>query len=297
MRKITARAIQFTAVAFIVLPVDASPTPSPLPPNYEQMEIEAKWTLSPGQFELLKEQLSGWAEGLGWQTEIRWNGDSRKFVDVYFDDRSETLSEAGHSLRHRTQWKKVDRASDAERLNELDSTNWERNWERVQYKSTPCRIEEVWFRVEQGACRIWDEGDADSNCSVGEQQTAPSVIYGTSGDHPAIDLLSKDHHGYELASVIPRSIVVDYRYRLIFKEGGEDLFEVSLDRLRTVNVDTGLSVSTAEAELEIIADGFDEATVRKLLQTAEKMRKEFRLTPSVLSKGGVPVKQCSSATI
>jgi hypothetical protein len=176
-------------------------------------------------------------------------------------------------------------------LRTLEAAGWRRDWERVQYKSSPVRMGAVWFREEAGDCRTWDRRNRNL-CRLPQGTTSENVVHGAVPDHEAIARLREDHPGIHLPGLRPSLKVVDYRYRVILRakdnEGGAGrvVFELSLDRVATTDLATGDVKRSVEAELEVIADPRSEADVRALLDVAAKMQEEFGLEPSTTSKGG-----------
>ena len=261
-----------------------------LPDGWEKMEIEAKWSVPEGKYAELKEAFPDGGERYGYKLEVRWGGIPRKYVDSYYDSAGKTLSAALHSLRWRTRYTS-DLETDDGTLRTLESAGWRRDWERVQYKSTPVRMGAVWFREEAGDCRTWDRRDRDL-CSLPRGATSEDVVHGAAPDHEAIDRLREDHPDLDLPALRPVLEVVDYRYRVILHEtdeegdAGREVFELSLDRVATTDLATRDVKRSVEAELEVVADPKTEADVRALLDVAARIQEEFGLAPSTTSKGG-----------
>ena len=94
----------------------------------------------------------------------------------------------------------------------LETARWKKQWQRVQYKSTPCRIESVWIRLETGDCRLSDE--KGRNLCFSTPVPALRVLSGEIPRHSATDRLKQDHPSLELTSLKPVLKVIDYRYRV-----------------------------------------------------------------------------------
>jgi hypothetical protein len=160
----------------------------------------------------------------------------------------------------------------------LDRATWVTEWERVQYKSTPCRQGAVWFRTETGECKLHDTG-GEELCL-----TPRAVLSGLPYEHEAMAALRRDHPAFPFA-LEPFLTVTDYRYRVEFARGKPSLYELSLDMLREGDVPT----PSYELELEIIARPLDASLVHGLFDLVAAFERRFqgKLRPSVHSKGHV----------
>ena len=283
------------AIAAAFLLMGSTSASDELPVGWQRMEIESKWDITPEQYSQLVNAFRDGTTGYGYTFEVRWNGVPRRFVDTYYDSLSGELSADLHTLRHRARYRSnIDVPSDEEgrRIvseHDLDRADWGLEWESIQYKSDPCRIDATWFREETGECRLRDlESDADGSrlCVPGRQIDPADMLAGNYPAHDAISALRRDHPTLAMTSLRPALHVSDYRYRVTIAQGGRRLFELSLDRLYTTNLITGSrALPSFEAELEIIADNQTAEDVRRLLALSQQLQRDFGLTPSTRSKG------------
>lgn len=265
---------------------------SELPRGWEAMEIEAKWKITLTQYDELVAAFREGGEWQGFDLNVRWSGISRKFVDVYYDTPALDLASALHSIRHRIRFRSNPRAP-SNALGALQAANWDEDWQRLQYKSTPCRIDSVWFRAESGACKLADANPDDARlCAAGLALNPATLLAGHRPSHDAVDAMVSDHPGLVLPSLAPRLHVLDYRYRVELRVLEEAVFELSLDRARSTDLYQGGVSDSFEAELEIISDVRTSEQVVKLLALAATLQQKFLLTPSTRSKGGVEVGAC-----
>lgn len=271
---------------FYLEPLDVEPL---LPPLWETMEIEAKWRISSWTFNsMMAAFVDGAAYTVGGTTytlNVRWGGISRKYVDDYYDASGEPLAAGQHSYRHRTR-STSDPTAPGNSWAALEAASWEKDWEKVQYKSTPWRLDAVWLRREDGACRIWPPGSCPPPTDL-------ASVVGGSPTHPANGALLVDHPGFDFTTMAVKTKVTDYRYRIELYESGavDPSFEVSLDQLETRTHTDGFATGTKsyEAELEIVKSGFTIDDVRELFQIVKKMEADFPLRATRVSKGGIPV--------
>ena len=205
-----------------------------------------------------------------------------------------TLAKSLHSIRHRTRSTSDPRAPSNE-FAELEKANWDEDWQRIQYKSTPTRIGAVWFRAETGDCRISDSG-GNNLCPDAHQNgyTAENVLKGNYPNHPAIATLRADHTGFDPKTLARSLKVLDYRYRIELQKSNLAVFEMSLDQVRTTTLADGMTKTTYEAELEIVKDNFDEEDVEELFRLVKELEKKYNSKPSTKTKGGIEVPEASS---
>ena len=267
------------------------PADAPLPIGWDKMEIESKWEVTPAQYDQLQRFFVDGSSHFGYIAQVRWNGISRRFVDNYYDTRDWQLERSGHSLRHRTRLQSQPRAGDNS-VETLDRSTWEAEWEVIQYKSTPCRLDATWFRHESGACRLRDSGGQEL-CVAGRQFEPAEALQGVIPNHDAIASLGRDHPELNGQALRPVLNVSDYRYRVTFEKAGKEIYELSLDRLTTTDLVKGGNQASFEAELEIVSGSQTIEEVRDLLRISRSLQHTFRLKPSVHSKSGVEVKACS----
>ncbi len=260
------------------------------PKGWEDMELESKWEANMEQFNALEDALEDGEEIFGLKMKVRWDGLSRRFQDVYYDTPNGDLTAAGHVLRHRHQWDWDAPGSEPPSDNSLQelltAKSWEEQWQRLQYKSTPKRIDALWFRSEKGDCRAWDIND-EGLCDTGRKFNIDDVWAGQWNQHDAIQALLDDHPNLDLSTMKMSRFVNDFRYRIEFL-GDEDelLYEMSMDRLQSIDYRTGQTTESVEIELEILKPDYGADEVFELQILSDRFQNAFGLTPSAHSKGG-----------
>jgi len=247
-----------------------------LPDGWQDMEIEAKWASNEQTYNTIVNAFPDGSTFDGIYTvNVRWSGVSRKYVDYYYDDNNNTLMNNKHSIRWRRRY-----SSNAtnNNLSTLINANWQLNWEKVQYKSTPYRYGAIWFRNETGDCELATECACHNYINILNQSCS----------HPSTDALDDEHSNYNYSSVGKISEVVDYRYRIELQYFGQPVYEISLDRI----VDANNNVEY-EVELEIVKDNFTTADLSELFRLVELLQNNsnYSLTPSIESKGGIPLEE------
>ena len=247
-----------------------------LPFCWQAMEIEAKWQISNRKF---NEMRATFSEKTGvfdrYRIDVRWDGHTNQFIDNFYDNGSNDLGNALHTLRHRTRYGTADGE----------------NWQEVQYKSTPCFIDATWFRLEKGDCRVSDAQGKDLCDTAGLSYR--DILAGKAPDHPAMAAVLLDHPGMDLSTLTQFLQVSTHRYRAQFlNENGDPVFRVTLDKVtRTAG---SLHKLSFEAEIEMIDEHATEASVAELLRLAGKIEEKFSLSDSRLqvSKTGKPISAC-----
>ncbi len=265
-------------VAILSAPAALATGPE-LPSCWREMEIEAKWLISNRQFVTMRDAFSKQSGIFDKYTlDVKWDGHTNQFIDQFYDNGSRSLSQARHTLRHRTRY---------------GTTDGE-NWQEVQYKGTPCHIDATWFRLERGNCRVSDALGRDL-CAT-EGLSPRDIIVGKAPDHPAIASLLLDHPAIDLSGMQQFLQVSTHRYRAQFlDESGRPVFRVTLDKVtRTADGRNRLSF---EAEIEMIDDHATDESVWELMRLANKIEKEFSLGKSrqMLSKTGLDIQACPLA--
>lgn len=260
------------------------------PPDWGDMEVEAKWGATRNAFERIINELEDGTKRFGYSLDVRWSGIPRKFVDYYYDINGE-LSSNLHSLRHRTRFTSKPRSPNRV-FSTLVNAEWSKDWERIQYKNTPLRIEAVWFRKEVGDCRIWDQANTGL-CPDLPTVKAEEVITDSEIKHGALAFMNEEHPKIDRKSLKPFMVVTDFRYRVVFKRDGKSIFEVSLDNVFTQDLRTEKVNSEFEVELEIISAESNVDTLNELYRVTRLLQDRYDLIPSTRSKGGndVPVYQ------
>ncbi len=254
------------------------------PPGWEEMEVEAKWSASRNAFERIITDMPDGGNIFGYQLAVRWRGIPRKFVDFYYDSELGSLAKASHSLRHRTRSTSSPRAS-SRGFSILLNSAWDKDWERIQYKSTPIRQGAVWFRREVGDCKIWDK-DSEDLCIDLPTSDAMQIIVDPTISHEAVTFMQSNHPDLDRSQLKPYLVVTDFRYRVEFKLSGDAVLEASLDHLIAENLVTGGIVREYEVELEVIAESPTEENLAELFRVAKLMQERYNLSPSAVSKGG-----------
>jgi hypothetical protein len=272
------------AAVFSGFVLDASQTSQTetWPKGWEEMEIEAKWELTAGQYDQVVAYFPDNAERYGLRANVRTSGVPRRFVDHYYDDdiKGGSLAKARHVFRHRTR-SSPEGMSAKSSLSDLIGATWKKDWQKVQYKSDPCRIDATWFRKESGECNLTDAGGED--LCEGAPYTAADLLAGKHPEHSAVRAMAADHPKVALGSLEPFLTVVDYRYRVELRDASKvAIYELSMDRIVEDNSPDKVSY---ELEIEHL-DKPARPTVLKLLEIAADLQRRFALKPSVTSKGG-----------
>lgn len=252
------------------------------------MEIESKWRISPGTYNAIVSDLPDGdtytIDGVTYDLNVRWDGISRKYVDYYYDNDDEVLSSAGHSYRVRTRSTSSPLAASND-VADLQAATWADDWQKVQYKSTAERIDAIWFRDEYGDCRVFGGSPA---CGM----TLATILDG-SASHAANAAVLAEHPSYDFSTFGVTSIVKDYRYRVEFLDptSGDEVFELSLDRVFTKTADDGFTStkSSYEAEVEIVQDTVGLAELEMLAAIVKQFENTYPLYAATVSKGGVYV--------
>ncbi len=255
-----------------------------LPENWEEMEIEAKWTSTRISFDKIIEDLSDDSSHFGYEMNVRWGGIPRKFIDHYYDTEQGELMESSHALRHRTRLTSAPR-TDSRNLSTLLNCTWKKDWERIQYKSTPIRQGAIWFRKEVGDCKIYDE-DSEDLCAGISSAYALEIITSPDIEHEALSMMIADHPSIDRSTLKPYLTVTDFRYRVEFRIDGEAILELSMDHLISENLVTGMIVRDYEVELELIADAPTAENLEELFRLSNLIEDKYELIPSSRSKGG-----------
>ena len=268
------------------------------PTSWRDMEIEAKWDIDRTTYLAMIEHLKT-TTAYGYTLNIRWRGLPRVFVDNYYDKPDHELRTAMHNLRHRRRYQHKQRewdwqAGESSLFNGFNQhpEQWTEQWQRIQYKTTPSRVDAVWFRHEIGDCRVYDE-DGDDLCAGFEENSTELYKKALSGEisHEAMNAVKLDHGEYAFTEGHQVIQVVDFRYRVEFLQGETVIYEMSLDHLQSTNRETGEVKESFEAELEIVKakDERTEEDVLGLFRLAEKVAWHFNLKPSTHTKGNVEV--------
>ena len=259
-------------------------TLSKSPINWKDMEVEAKWTASRHAYELIISEFQDQGSDFGYTFKVRWSGLPKKYVDRYFETKNNALSSGLHALRHRIRYTSKPRAQNSS-LSCLINASWKKDWEKIQYKSTPTRIGAVWFRKEIGGCKIWDKRDNDL-CPNLPTAEPINIITDSQFSHEALTFLLKDHPEINRQNLTPFMSVTDFRYRVILMDKDNKMFELSLDHLISENFRTGVINRAYEAELEIIRPKPSDENLTELFRISKLIQERYELTPSTTSKGG-----------
>lgn len=263
-----------------------------LPKNWKKMEVESKWSIDRSQYLKLIEDFSDGANFENYDLKVRWGGNTAKFVDDYYDFENDELTRVGHALRHRTRYSLEDSNPSFE-WESLQNSDWDKDWERIQYKSTPYREGAIWFRFESGDCLIWSEKGTSKKKRCRKKKRKGDYRDYLYGDkkHDAIEALFSDHGNKNLEELVQVMRVTDYRYRVEFYESGDLKFELSLDQLQQKDYRTDEVTFYYEAELEILENKLDEDTLNKLRSMVYKIQNRYFLEPSTHSKSGIFVEE------
>lgn len=277
------------------------------PDGWESMEIEAKWETNDPSVPICNDDgtpnpnatynkiVQAFPNGGTYATpehtynlNVRWDGISRKFVDLYYDNAGNELSNNLHVLRHRTRY--TSRPLAGNNCPEtLEQASWRKDWERVEYKSTPYLFIPVWFREEAGSeCNVWDRQDEEL-CPPDWIGSIPDILAGNVPSHGAIVRLLEDHPSFDFTTNEPFLEVTQYRYRVEFYESGVLIYEMSLDQVIERSLPNGDATFSVEVEIEIVKENKDIDDITELFILAAQIQDEFDLIPSTRSKGGVEV--------
>jgi hypothetical protein len=74
-----------------------------IPIDWQAMEVEAKWSTSASEIKKIKKIFKDGSQKYGYNINVRWGGQERKFVDVYYDNSIGMLSDELHVLRSRVE--------------------------------------------------------------------------------------------------------------------------------------------------------------------------------------------------
>ncbi|MFC1757984.1 hypothetical protein ACFL2H_04355 [Planctomycetota bacterium] len=284
------------------------------PSGWENMEIEAKWSVTEATLESIAANTNFDSDAdtfdfdgegsLNYDVNVRNGGEPKKFTDLYYDNPDEDLDGAAHALRHRLREDSSTGGAASDDIDDLLNEAWARDWEKVQYKSTPARFDEVWFRTESGGGQLTGSGDV-----LNPTLNVVSTLNGTTSvqtDDPVVHA-NDDHSGLVWLDdtptadrIAPFLLVTDFRYRVRFEDPntGEERYELSLDKVRSctpdVNDDFTVCTDFFEAELEVLIDVESvqvEDEVTELFAIADWFESNYTMTPSTTSKGGNEVNQ------
>ena len=169
----------------------------------------------------------------------------------------------------------------------LFQEDWDKDWERIQYKNTPTRSGAVWFRREVGDCLIWDTDKDEVLCpGLTRKDDADEIIPNATMVHPALTLMEQDHPNVDRSTMRTTLAITDFRYRVEFSIDDVPIMEVSLDTLISEDLQTREIATEYEVELEIIADAPADENLQELFRVTQLMESQYQLTPSGRSKGG-----------
>jgi hypothetical protein len=202
----------------------------------------------------------------------KWDGQNneKKYWDFYYDNSSDVISGDLHCLRKRR------------RLATPYNDPADRDYQRVQYKSTPYRFGATWLRQESE-----DDGVSDAaaaNIVEGDSTTwdADPQPYDT------IVAVLSDHPSFDESTLDDFLEVVDYRNKIDFEIGNFDHYTMSLDNV-TATYSGESQEQFYELELEIIPMHHTAAQVEELFRILIELEADYNLTPSTTSKGGMEV--------
>ena len=280
--------------ALLIFSISWSTWSNSLPKDWNLMEIESKWTIDQSQYRDLINDFEDGKYFDDYQLKVRWKGVPKLFIDDYYDFPDNGLALEGHALRHRTRLTVKD-SNDVSSIewSELEDAKWKKDWERIQYKSTPYRDGAIWFRYEAGDCLVWSKKKNDKKkCHRKKKVSVKQYLRGDK-KHPALEYLVSDHSDLDLRELSKVLEVVDYRYRIEFYKNGELKFELSLDQLEQTDLRDMSTYKYYEAELEILEENFNEQTLNELRVMVNKIQNQYGLNPSTHSKSGIYVNEVS----
>jgi hypothetical protein len=272
-----------------------SPNSDLWPANWRTNEIEAKWTANEETLHKIvglfpDDEVDQEINGTSYFVDIRWKGLPRRFTDFYYDTNDGALADELHVLRHRQrhEWNKAGTppAFDDAIADLIDYTEWERSWEKVQYKSTPSRLGAVWFRQEYGGTKL-DRAQVAATLA-GEQLSEVSLR-----DDP-VRAVQLEHGNIEWRQVSARLKNVAFRYRVRLEDpvDGRELFELSLDKVHscTKGVSGDFTDCREFYEVEVESLLATETNIQELFSLSNWLAENYpNLVPSTQSKGRVEV--------
>ncbi|MGQ3685931.1 MAG: choice-of-anchor Q domain-containing protein [Candidatus Loosdrechtia sp.] len=292
-----------TVLFWTILNTDQAKGHACWPDGWEDMEIEAKWETADPSVPICNDGMpnpdatyntiiAAFPNGGTYSTANTYtlnvldDGISRKYVDIYYDNAEDELSNSLHVLRHRTRYTTRPPAS-SNCPETLEQATLREDWERVQYKSTPFLFTPIWFRLEAGnACNVWDR----RNENLCDEQSVPDIMAGNLPTHPAIQRLLMDHPDFDFSTNKPFLEVTQWRYRVEFLDDtGNPVYEMTLDQVTTKQLPGGDTTFSVEVELEAIKENKDVNDIMELFTIAAQLQDEFNLIPSTKSKGGIEV--------
>ena len=259
--------------------------PDTWPGAWQDMVIEAKWLMPAADLATYEKLVTAFPDGgtrEDYTLAVKWDGAILRYADIYYDTADGALGRDDHVLRHRVR-AVAEPPPVSDSLEALDAAKWHREYERIQYKSTPTRLGAIWFRIEKGGCDVWNPRGGTCGAVATNVQ---SVLTGRAMEHPAMHKLRRDHPDANLATTTPVLEVVDYRRGVELKKGGETWFELTFDRIGIRPLPDGTPVQELEVELTLARNKRGKAELAELFLLAQRLQDEFGWTPSAGNKGG-----------
>ncbi len=289
-----------------------------VPRNFEDMEIESKWSMplnSRNFMQTIYDDLSDSdsareilnLENIRGEREAQdryKNERPAKFIDIYYKNANGTPL----YLRHRSHFvsKNAPKRLKGD-LEDLRSSKWKKDWEKLQYKLEPLIDDAVWYRKEVGGCFLkhTDKRYKNKLCSPRQRSIDVEDILEGLVPHIAIESIPRAR---QTSTYTPSKIIEDYRQRILIKsrvryvtdkseEKVRDFtFELSLDHLVEKICREGQSekeclrnqgMAQFEVELEIKDDIKDENRLFELYRLSKLLEKKYGLIPSREPKGSL----------
>ncbi|BDM83813.1 CYTH domain-containing protein [Acaryochloris marina] len=229
---------------------------TPLPPNFEDMEVEAKFVIPDLQtYEILKALQGQRLEE--YRILFRYEA---MFIDTYYDTEDLDIFHKDGALRARRRYR------DPQASIPRDA--------RFQAKDDTTVIDAVFFRNETRGKRSREPENWDSFLEMQLKQDSQDN---------AINFI-REFAELNNKSLSPVLKVLDVRYRLFLSKEYQLLYEMSLDRLQFIGL-TGIkgSQNVYECEIESISEKTDE-NIKQLISVSNKIADQFQLIPSPASK-------------
>lgn len=264
-------------ILLLCLFVTASYSYAQVPENWDQLEVEAKWVADEDKIQEIKDTFVDGTQMYDFNVKVRWKGKEKVFVDRYYDNENNDLSNNGHVLRSRTVYKDA-----------------KKEWSKVQYKSTPSRVGAVWFRNEKGGCfTSHSKKSRRGDRCYSENKKAKDIIKAKNPEyleHAAIKFMLEEHADFYDYDIKKKFEITDKRYRIVFEDDfNNPVFEISLDSYEKENAETEEITEHYEVELEILCAGTSEETLTKLFSVAEKLENDFSLIASEMTKSDISI--------
>ena len=169
----------------------------------------------------------------------------------------------------------------------LDSHNSRRfRWEKVQYKSSPSRLGAVWFREEYGGTKL-------NRAQVAATLAGEHLSEVSERDDPVREVqLDHPNIGWQQLRATLKNVAFRYRIRLADPRHGQELFELSLDKVHSCTKDVSGDFTNCRQFYEVEVESLlaTEANIQELFGLSSWLEENYpNLVPSTQSKGRVEI--------